>query len=151
MKHVSIIAIVAGVVIACGSSREAAAGHRSRGISRGASATGSTTVVSEGSGATSGGSVSPWENSGAPSGGAWHGTYYDTTWGMPVAVVVPPQPRTQTNYGWGIGGNTVTPVQPQFQRMEPPASEYHRGAFRPTPPWPSNTNQFGDYYIRGPW
>ncbi len=81
----------------------------------------------------------------------WHGEYYDTAWGMPVAVLVPPRPRTQTNYGWGIGGNTVTPVQAQFQRMEPPESEYHRNAFHSTPLWPSNTNQFGDYYIRGPW
>ena len=23
--------------------------------------------------------------------------------------------------------------------------------FRSTPPWPSSTDQFGDYYIRGPW
>ena len=32
----------------------------------------------------------------------------------------------------------------------PGPSEYRRGGFRPTPPWPSNTDQFGDYYVRGP-
>ncbi len=143
MKHLSIVTVAALLLVVCVSSREAAAGIRGRFASRSASVSVSTTVST---------SVSPSAaGSGAPSGGAWHGEYYDTTWGMPVAVVVPPGARTQTNYGWGIGGTTVTPIQPQFQRMEAPASQYHRGAFRPTPPWPSNTNQFGDYYIRGPW
>jgi hypothetical protein len=137
MKHLSIVTIATVVLVACGSSRRADAGIRTRAAYRSASVSVSTSV-----------SVAP---SGAPPAGSWHGEYYDTTWGMPVAVLVPPRPRTQTNYGWGIGGNTVTPVQPQFQRMEPPPSEYRRAGFQSRPPWPSNTNQFGDYYIRGPW
>jgi hypothetical protein len=81
----------------------------------------------------------------------WHGDYYDTAWGMPVAVLVPPTAETQTNWGWGVGGTTITPIQHQFQRNYPGPGAYNRNWFRPTPPWPSNTNQFGDYYIRGPW
>jgi hypothetical protein len=28
---------------------------------------------------------------------------------------------------------------------------YHRAGFLPVPLWPSDTNQLGVYYIRGPW
>jgi hypothetical protein len=135
MKALSMVAIAALLLVAYGPAREAAAGGRARAILR----------------STSGVTATPDPGSGAPSGGSWHGDYYDTAWGMPVAVLVPPQARTQTNYAWGIGGTTVTAVQPQFKHIEPPYSKYNRDAFQPTPPWPSNTNQFGDYYIRGPW
>lgn len=80
----------------------------------------------------------------------WHGGYYDAAWGMPVGVVVPPKPRTQTNWGAGVGGTTVTPIVPRFSPGDPGLSIYRRSDFQPTPPWPSNTNQFGDYYIRAP-
>jgi hypothetical protein len=81
----------------------------------------------------------------------WHGNYYDTAWGTPVAVVVPPTAETQTHYGWGVGATRVTPIQHQYQRSYPGSSQYNRSWFRSTPAWPSNTDQFGDYYIRGPW
>jgi hypothetical protein len=81
----------------------------------------------------------------------WHGSYYDTAWGVPVAVVVPPSAENQTHLGWGVGATRITPIQHQFQRNYPGASEYNRGFFQPTPRWPSSTDQFGDYYIRGPW
>jgi hypothetical protein len=81
----------------------------------------------------------------------WHGDYYDAAWGMPVAVLVPPTAESQTHWGWGVGGTRVTPIQHQFQRDYPGPGSYNRSWFRPTPPWPSNTDQFGDYYIRGPW
>jgi hypothetical protein len=81
---------------------------------------------------------------------AWHGGYYDAAWGMPVALVVPPTAEYQTNWGWGVGNTRVTPIYHQFERNYPGAPVGGRG-FRPTPPWPSNTTQFGDYYIRGPW
>ena len=81
----------------------------------------------------------------------WHGDYYDTAWGMPVAVLVPPTAESQTHWGWGVGATRVTPIQHQFQRGYPGPGSYNRSWFRPTPPWPSSTDQFGDYYIRGPW
>ena len=81
----------------------------------------------------------------------WHGGYYDSAWGMPVAVVVPPTAESQTHWGWGVGATRVTPNQHQFQRSYPGTGTYNRSWFRPTPPWPSSTDQLGDYYIRGPW
>ena len=81
----------------------------------------------------------------------WHGGYYDSAWGTPVAVVVPPTAESQTHWGWGVGATRVTPIQHQYQRAYPGASVYSRSAFRATPRWPSSTDQLGDYYIRGPW
>ena len=81
----------------------------------------------------------------------WHGGYYDVAWGMPVAVVVPPTAETQTHLGWGVGATRITPIQHQFSRNYPGPGEYNRAWFRPPPPWPSSTDQLGDYYIRGPW
>jgi hypothetical protein len=81
----------------------------------------------------------------------WHGEYYDTAWGMPVAVVVPPTAEAQTHLGWGVGATRVTPIQHQFERGYPGPGIYNRAWFRPTPAWPSSTDQLGDYYIRGPW
>ena len=81
----------------------------------------------------------------------WHGDYYDTAWGMPVALVVPPTAESQTHWGWGVGSTRVTPIQHQFNRNYPGPGWYNRASFQPTPRWPSSTDQFGDYYIRGPW
>jgi len=81
----------------------------------------------------------------------WHGAYYHTAWGMPVAVVVPPTAELQTHWGWGVGNTRVTPICPQFERNWPGPGTYTRSQFRPTPPWPSDTDQFGAYYVRGPW
>ncbi len=81
----------------------------------------------------------------------WHGDYYDPAWGVPVAVVVPPTAEAQTHLGWGVGATRVTPIQHQYQRAYPGPGVYSRSWFRPTPAWPSSTDQLGDYYIRGPW
>jgi hypothetical protein len=81
----------------------------------------------------------------------WHGPYYDTTWGAPVALVVPPTAKYQTHWNWGVGGTQVTPIRPQFQRAYPGPGQYDPRTMLPTPPWPSSTDQFGDYYVRGPW
>jgi hypothetical protein len=81
----------------------------------------------------------------------WHGGYYDVAWGTPVALVVSPKAESQTHWGWGVGATRVTPNQHQFERGYPGGGTYNRNAFRPTPPWPSSTDQFGNYYIRGPW
>jgi hypothetical protein len=82
---------------------------------------------------------------------SWHGDYYDAAWGMPVALVVPPRAETQTKMGWGVGNTRIVPIEHQFQRAYPGPGAYNRGGFLPTPPWPSDTDQFGVYYIRGPW
>jgi hypothetical protein len=82
---------------------------------------------------------------------AWHGSYYHAAWGMPVALVAPPNAEFQTNWGWGVANTRITTIWPQFQRNFPGPAPYERGTFRPTPPWPSDTTQFGVYYVRGPW
>lgn len=79
----------------------------------------------------------------------WHGDYYHTAWGTPVALVVPPTAQYQTNWGWGVGNTRMSRIS-QFQRPWP--GPYAPGpGFRPTPNWPSDTDQFGVYYVRGPW
>ncbi len=82
---------------------------------------------------------------------SWHGGYYHSAWGMPVALVVPPTAEFQTHWGWGVGNTRVTTIWHQFQRGYPGPGQFERGTFRPTPPWPSDTDQFGVYYVRGPW
>lgn len=78
----------------------------------------------------------------------WHGNYYYLPYGQPTALVVPPNAVMQTNYSWGISQNTMTPIYHQYgYSVSGPAS----GAFLATPPWPSNTNQFGIYPVRAPW
>lgn len=88
----------------------------------------------------------------------WHGDYYHTNYGVPVALVVPPTANMQTHYSWGVSQNTMTPIYHQFARPYVGQGEYDGmidygtgGMFRPTPPWPSHTDQFGVYYVRGPW
>ena len=79
----------------------------------------------------------------------WHGGYYDVAWGRPLALVVPPTARTQAHWSWGVGGFRVTPIYHQYGLGYPMYGECR--CFQPTPRWPSCTDQFGDYYIRGPW
>jgi hypothetical protein len=81
----------------------------------------------------------------------WHGGYYDAAWGTPVALVVPPTAANQTKMGWGVGNTRVVPINHQFERNYPGPGTYNRADFLPTPPWPSDTDQFGVYYVRGPW
>ena len=81
----------------------------------------------------------------------WHGNYYHTAWGSPVALVVPPTAEAQTQWGWGVGNTRIVPICPQFRRAWPGPGRFDRSAFKPTPRWPSDTNQFGAYYVRGPW
>ena len=81
----------------------------------------------------------------------WHGMYYDSEWNMPLALVVPPTAENQIKYSWGVGSSRVVPIEHQFGRSYPGYGVYDRGNFRPTPAWPSDTDQFGVYYVRGPW
>lgn len=87
---------------------------------------------------------------------SWHAGYYHTQYGMPLALVVPPTARMQTRWGWGVAQSTMLPIHPQFKRPYPgPAvggeMASGTGAVLPTPRWPSHTDQFGVYYVRGPW
>ena len=83
--------------------------------------------------------------------GSWHSGYYDPAWGMPTALVVSPKAEMQTNWGWGVGNTRISPLYFQYQRGYPGPLDYDPRTFRPIPPWPSDTGQFGVYYIRGPW
>lgn len=80
----------------------------------------------------------------------WNRNYAYTDYGQPVALVVPPTANLQTNYGWGVASSRLSRIEHQFQRNYPGYGVFG-GPFRPTPVWPSDTTQFGVYYVRGPW
>ena len=81
----------------------------------------------------------------------WNTNYYDPAWGMPEAVVVPPTARWQSNYAWGVGGSRLNRVGAQYQAEVPgPESAYNQRNYLPAPPQPSDTQQFGVNYVRGP-
>jgi hypothetical protein len=92
-----------------------------------------------------------WAQDGLPSRTSWHGYYYDAAWGMPVALVVPPLVRKETNLGWGVPSAREDRIYARFRRGWPGPGNYDRSAFLPAPPWPSDTTQCGVYYVRGPW
>jgi hypothetical protein len=81
----------------------------------------------------------------------WHGDYYHVMWGEPVALVVPPTMALQTHWNWGVAQTAITPVWHQYNRAYPGPFVAGGKGFRPTPRWPSSTDQFGVYYVRGPW
>jgi hypothetical protein len=81
----------------------------------------------------------------------WHGGYYHVSYGVPVALVVPPTAEFQTHWGWGVGNTRVSVNWHQFRRNYPGPAYYDAGTYQPTPYWPSDTDQFGVYYVRGPW
>lgn len=82
----------------------------------------------------------------------WHGSYYHPAYGGPVALVVPPTAGRQADYHWGVAGYRTTPIYHQFRRGYPGVMVGGAPVYaRPTPLWPSDTNQFGVYYVRAPW
>lgn len=81
----------------------------------------------------------------------WHGGYYYHPQGAPTALLVPPVANMQTRLGWGVAQRSMVPVYHQFSRGFPGAAAGSGCRFRPTPRWPSHTDQFGVYYVRGPW
>ena len=87
----------------------------------------------------------------------WHGGYYYINYGRPTALVVPPTAALQTKWAWGVGNTVSVPIYHQFGRAFPGAYPVEAGVgyngmpFLPTPLWPSSTDQFGVYYVRGPW
>lgn len=81
----------------------------------------------------------------------WNTNNYDPAWGMPEAVVVPPTARWQSNYAWGVGGSRLNHVRARYQAEVPgPGSAYNQRDYLPAPPQPSDTQQFGVNYVRGP-
>jgi hypothetical protein len=81
----------------------------------------------------------------------WHGGYYYQPYAQPTALVVPPNVTHETVYSWGVSQNLMFPLHHQFGRNLNSPGAAGPGAFRPTPYWPSHTDQFGVYYVRGPW
>jgi hypothetical protein len=80
----------------------------------------------------------------------WHGNYSHAEYGQPVALVVPPTANMQTNWSWGAPSASFSRIDHQFGRDYPGPGPF-AGGFRPTPRWPSSTQQFGVYYARAPW
>lgn len=80
----------------------------------------------------------------------WHANYSHSAYGQPVALVVPPTAQLQTSWNWGAPSSHVRRIDHQFGR-----DHRHQGSFvsrfRSTPPQPNSTDQFGVYYVRGPW
>jgi hypothetical protein len=98
------------------------------------------------------GSASAGATVAAPYGPApWHAGYYHTMYGRPLPLVVPPTAQYQTNWGWGIGNTRVTPIYPQFSGPYNGYAYEGYERWRPTPDWPTDTLQFGVYYVRGPF
>jgi hypothetical protein len=81
----------------------------------------------------------------------WHGAYYHTAYGAPLGLVVPPTANMQTKMGWGVSQSEMVPLYHQAYRAYPGDDGGSGMIFSPTPGWPSHTDQFGVYYIRGPW
>jgi hypothetical protein len=80
----------------------------------------------------------------------WNKPYAYTAYGQPVSLVVPPTATLQTNWGWGVGSSRLERLDHQFSRNFPGYGPFG-GPYRTTPIWPSDTTQFGVYYVRGPW
>jgi hypothetical protein len=57
----------------------------------------------------------------------------------------------QTRWGWGVSQNTMTPIYHQYRRNYPGGLDFGGEPMYPTPYWPSHTDQFGVFYVRGPW
>jgi hypothetical protein len=81
----------------------------------------------------------------------WHGNYYHQMYGQPLALVVPPLAHMRQTLSWGVSQNLMYPIHHQFGRSANSPGVAPAGSFYATPPWPSHTDQFGVYYVRGPW
>ena len=82
---------------------------------------------------------------------SWHANYYHTATGAPVPLVVPPIAHMQTRWAWGVSQGTMTPIYHQFRRPYHGDGGLGAADLNGTPRWPSNTDQFGVYYIRAPY
>lgn len=81
----------------------------------------------------------------------WHGNYYYLPYGQPTALIVPPTAHMRQTLSWGVSQNLMYPLNHQFGRNASSPGGLAPGSFQAAPPWPSHTDQFGVYYVRGPW
>ncbi len=81
----------------------------------------------------------------------WHGGYQHIQYGAPLALVVPPTAHMRQTYSWGVSQNLMYPLHHQYGRSNPGYGYAPGQGFQHTPAWPSHTDQFGVYYVRGPW
>lgn len=81
----------------------------------------------------------------------WHANYAHSAYGQPVALVVPPTAQLKTNWSWGAPSAHFSRIDHQFGRDYPGAGGFGGSGFNRTPRWPSDTHQFGAYYVRAPW
>jgi hypothetical protein len=81
---------------------------------------------------------------------SWHANYYYPQYGAPLALVVPPTASFQSVYSWGVGRTQSLPIYDQFG-LGAGSGMVGGGGYNAPPYWPSNTNQFGVYPVRGPW
>ena len=81
----------------------------------------------------------------------WNKNYAYTPYGQPTALVVPPTATLQTNWGWGVSSSRLQRLDHQYLRNYPGDFYGAGGPYRTTPLWPSDTTQFGVYYVRAPW
>src|SRR6056297_3916002 len=81
----------------------------------------------------------------------WHGGYQYQIYGQPTALVVPPTAHMRQTYSWGVSQNLTHPIYHQYGPSNPGYGYAPARGFRHTPNWPSHTDQFGVYYVRGPW
>ena len=81
----------------------------------------------------------------------WHGNYYYLPYGQPTALVVPPTAHMRQTLSWGVSQNLMYPLNHQFGRNASSPGGLAPGSFQAAPQWPSHTDQFGVYYVRGPW
>ena len=71
--------------------------------------------------------------------------------GADHTVVVPPNVNMMRSQGWGVCGSQMMPLYSQYGTAYPGAVAGSPVRFLTRPAAPSNTQQFGYYYIRGPW
>ncbi len=82
----------------------------------------------------------------------WQAGWYDTTYGAPLALVVPPSVTYMGQYHWGMPASSTVPVAPQFGRINPTLDAFGQPqGIAPSPYYPSHTNRLGIYAVRGPW
>ena len=81
----------------------------------------------------------------------WNGMYHHQSHNTPLAIIVPPTAATSRSLGWGVSKNVVTPLYHQYQLNTPQSLRTFPGPYKSTPMFPSNSDELGAYYIRGPW
>lgn len=81
----------------------------------------------------------------------WHDNYAYMDYRTPVAHVVPPNANMQMNYSWGVPSSRMIPIYNQFNRQYPGGIGGDLSSVSTTPYYPSDTDQFGVYNVRGPW